>query len=116
LVAGLIAPDRLGQKLPKFVLFEENRSHYGELRMRPARLALIAAIATSFALASPVTAKNSSPNSHADANAQKVDEEAEAQGCRAYQQAPDGSWIQLACREGGGAAPAPAHGKSAQTR
>ena len=81
-----------------------------------ASLVFIGAIAISPALASPATAKNSSPNSHADANAQKVDEEGEAQGCRAYQQAPDGSWIQLACRAGGGAAPAPAHGKSAQTR
>jgi hypothetical protein len=89
--------------------------------MRPARLvfarlAFIAAIATSSALASPAAPKNSSPYSHADANAQKADEETEAQGCRAYQQAPDGSWIQLACREGGSAAPAPTHGKSGQTR
>jgi hypothetical protein len=80
------------------------------------RLVFIAAITASPAFASPATAKNSSANSHADANAQKVDEEGEAQGCRAYQQAPDGSWIQLACREGGSAAPAPVHGKSAQTR
>ena len=89
--------------------------------MRPARLVskrlvFIAAIATSSVLASPAATKNSSPNSHADANAQKVDEETEAQGCRAYQQAPDGSWIQLTCREGGSAAPAPTHGKSGQTR
>jgi hypothetical protein len=81
-----------------------------------ASLVFIGAIATFPALASPATAKNTSPNSHADANAQKADEETEAQGCRAYQQAPDGSWIQLACREGGGAVPAPVHGKSAQTR
>jgi hypothetical protein len=81
-----------------------------------ARLVFIAALATSAALASPAATKNSSPNSHADANAQKVDEGTEAQGCRAYQQVPDGSWIQLACREGGSAAPAPTHGKSAQPR
>jgi hypothetical protein len=88
LVAGLIAWGRLGQKLPKFVLFEGSGSHHGELRMRPARLvfarlAFIAAIATSPALASPAATKNSNPNSHADANAQKADEETEAQGCRA---------------------------------
>ena len=80
------------------------------------RLAFIGAIATSLTFASPASAKNSSPNSHADANAQKVDEEGEAQGCRAYQQAPDGSWVQLTCHEGGSAAPAPAHSKSTQTR
>jgi hypothetical protein len=87
--------------------------------MRPprlvfAKLAFIGAIATSIALASPALAKNSSPNSQADAKAQSADEQPDAQGCRAYQQAPDGSWIQFACREGGGAAPA--HGKSTQTR
>ena len=79
-----------------------------------ASLVFIGAIATFPALASPATVKNTSPNSHADANAQKADEETEAQGCRAYQQAPDGSWMQLGCHEGAGAAPA--HGKSAQTR
>ena len=87
--------------------------------MRPARLVFaglvfVAAIAASIAHASPAPAKNSNPNSHADANAQKVDEEGETQGCRAYQQAPDWSWMQLGCHEGAGAAPA--HGKSAQTR
>jgi hypothetical protein len=87
--------------------------------MRPARLIFAGLVFVSViapALASPAPAKNSSPNSHADANAQKVEEEGEAQGCRAYQQAPDGTWVQLACHEGSGAAPAPAHGKSAQTR
>jgi hypothetical protein len=93
--------------------------------MRPARLVLtrlvftrlvfIGAIAAPFALASTALAKNSSPNSHADANAQSVAEQPDAQGCRAYQQAPDGSWVQLACREGGGVS-TPAHGKSPQTR
>jgi hypothetical protein len=86
----------------------------GTARLVFTRLGFIGAIATSLALTSPASAKNSSPNSHANANAQKVDEESEAQGCRAYQQAPDGSWVQLACHEGGSAAPA--HGKSAQTR
>jgi hypothetical protein len=99
--------------------------------MRPARLVfrrlvftgsvLVGGIAAPFALASPALVspavpKNSSPNSHADANAQSTEEQPDAHGCRAYQQAPDGSWIQLACREGGGAAAAPAHGKPAQTR
>jgi hypothetical protein len=93
----------------------------GPARLVFTRLVFIGAIAASFALASPALAspamtKNSSPNSHADANAQSTEEQPDAQGCRAYQQAPDGSWVQLACREGGGAAPAPAHGKSAQTR
>ena len=89
--------------------------------MRPARLAFaslvfVGAIAASVPLAPPALAKNSSPTSHANANAQSVDEQPDAQGCHAYQQAPDGSWIPLACHEGTGAAPSPVHGKSAQTR
>jgi hypothetical protein len=79
-------------------------------------LVFVGAIVASVALASPAAAKNSSPKSHADANAQSSDERPDAQGCRAYQQAPDGSWIQLACSEGGGASPAPAPGKSTQAR
>jgi hypothetical protein len=58
-------------------------------------------------------ARNSFLNSHANANAQRVEEQPAAQGCRAYQKAPDGSWIQLSCKEVGLAAQAPAHGKTA---
>jgi hypothetical protein len=84
--------------------------------MRPVRLVFVGAIAASLAFSFPASAKNSTPNSHADANAQKVEEESETQGCHAYQQGPDGSWIPLACHEGAGTAPGPAHGKSAPTR
>ena len=62
-------------------------------------------------LASPALANGTTPSSHADANA-KTDEAPPA-SCYAYQQAPDGSWTQLACHEGGAAAPAPVHAKSA---
>ncbi len=53
-------------------------------------------------LTAPVLARNS--------NVPKTDEAAPAapSACRAYQQAPDGSWIQLPCQAGSGAqAPAP---------
>lgn len=85
-------------------------------RLVSKRLVFIGAIAASLALAAPAAAKNSSPNSHADANAQSTEEQPDAQGCRAYQLAPDGSWVPLACHEGGGVAAAPPHGKSGQTR
>jgi hypothetical protein len=72
-------------------------------------IAVLAALAIS--LASPVSANSSSLNSHANANA-KVDEEPPS-GCHAYQKGPDGSWVELACHEGSGSAPAPVHNKSA---
>lgn len=63
--------------------------------------------------ASPASANSSSLNSHANANAQKVDDEPASSGCRAYQKGPDGSWVELACHEGSESAPAPVHSKSA---
>jgi len=73
-------------------------------------IAVLAALASP--LAAPASANSSSPNSHANANA-KVDDEPAPAGCRAYQKGPDGSWVELACHEGSGGAPAPVHSKSA---
>jgi len=81
--------------------------------MRIARLLLAGSIAVAAAPMAPTFAKNSSLNSHANANAQKADEQPAAQGCHAYQKAPDGSWVQLSCQEVGSTAQAPTHGKSA---
>jgi hypothetical protein len=46
-------------------------------------------------LAAPTLARNSSANSH---TATAADAPASA-SCHAYQQAADGSWVQLPCRE-----------------
>jgi hypothetical protein len=81
--------------------------------MRIARLIFVGSITVPVALVTPALAKNASLNSHANANAQKVDEQPTAQGCHAYQKAPDGSWVQLSCQEVGPTAQAPTHGKSA---
>jgi len=56
-------------------------------------------------LAAPVLAKNS--------DTQKTEESPASPPCHAYQQAPDGSWVQVSCKEGGPTAQAPTHGKSA---
>jgi hypothetical protein len=55
---------------------------------------LVAAVVV---LAVPVLAKN--------ANVQKADDKAASSSCRAYQQAPDGSWTALPCQETGASAP-----------
>ncbi|HLX14512.1 MAG TPA: hypothetical protein VKS24_04815 [Bradyrhizobium sp.] len=81
--------------------------------MRIARVIFVGSIAALPTLMAPALAKNSSLNSHANANAQKVDDQPASQGCRAYQQAADGSWVQLSCQEVGPTAQAPARGKSA---
>ena len=79
--------------------------------MRIAQSIFVGSIAVSAALASPALANSSSPNSHANANAQAVEEAPGSSGCHAYQKGPDGSWVELACHEGAGseAAAAPAH-------
>jgi len=45
------------------------------------------------ALTAPVPARNS--------NIQQAEEKSSASSCSAYQQAPDGSWTQLPCKETG---------------
>lgn len=67
--------------------------------MRIAQLIFVGSIAVLAGLAAPALAKNS--NSPANANAHKVDDKPASTGCHAYQQAPDGSWIELPCQEAG---------------
>lgn len=62
--------------------------------------------------ASPVSGAGSSPNSHANANAQATEEAPAAAGCHAYQKGPDGNWIETACHEGIETAPLPGRVKS----
>jgi hypothetical protein len=67
------------------------------------------AIAAAFVvLAAPVLAKNSNVNSIP----KNDDKAASPPKCHAYEQAADGSWIELPCREGS-ASQAPAPHKSA---
>lgn len=80
--------------------------------MRIAQPIFVGLIAVVVALASPALANGPSPSSHANANAQAV-EDAPATGCHAYQKGPDGTWVEMACHEGIETAPAPVHGKSA---
>ena len=60
--------------------------------MRITHLVVASVLAVSAALAAPAQAKNS--------DAQKAeDKTASSSSCSAYQQAPDGSWTQLPCKE-----------------
>jgi len=62
--------------------------------MRIAHFIVAATLAASAMLAAPALAKNS--------DAQKgEDKSATSSSCSAYQQAPDGSWEQLPCKETG---------------
>jgi hypothetical protein len=81
--------------------------------MRIAQSVFAGSIAVLAALASPASAASSSPKSNANANAQAIDSEPASPTCHAYQKAPDGSWVETACHEGIGTAPAPTHAKSA---
>ncbi len=64
--------------------------------MRIAQLIFVGSIAALAGLTAPALAKNS--NSPANANAQKVDDKPASAGCHAYQQSPDGAWIELTCQ------------------
>lgn len=82
--------------------------------MRIAQSIFVGSIAVVAALAAPASAKDTSPNSHANANAQAVEETPASSGCHAYQKGPDGNWVEMACHEGiGSDAPTPVHHKSA---
>jgi hypothetical protein len=81
--------------------------------MRIAQSVFVGSVAVLAALASPVLANNSSLNSHANANAQAVDEAPDASGCHAYQKGPDGTWFELACHEGNESAAAPVRSHAA---
>ncbi len=75
----------------------------------------VGSIAVLAALASPVAAKKSNLNSQANANAQAAEETPASPACHAYQQAQDGSWVEIACHEGAAGAPAPSRAKSANS-
>ena len=81
--------------------------------MRVAQSIFVGLIAIVAVLASPAFAGNSSPNSHANTNAQAAEEAPASPGCHAYQKGPDGTWVEMTCHEGIEAAPPPVHGKSA---
>jgi hypothetical protein len=61
--------------------------------MRIAHAVFAGALAAGTMLALPALAKNS--------DAQKGEDKSTASSCSAYQQAPDGSWEQLPCKETG---------------
>ena len=84
--------------------------------MRIAQSIFVGSVAVLAALASPALANSSGPNSHANANAQAVEEAPGSPGCHAYQKGPDGSWVELACHEGIESAPLPVHSKSVSHR
>ena len=64
--------------------------------MRIRQLIFTGSIAALAVLTAPALAKNS--------HAQKIDDTSASASptCHAYQQAPDGTWNQLPCQEGGG--------------
>lgn len=61
--------------------------------MRTAHLVLAAALAAGMLPTIPAVARNS--------DAQKGEDKSTSSSCSAYQQAPDGSWEQLPCKETG---------------
>lgn len=61
--------------------------------MRIANLVFAGALVTSTMLAAPALARNS--------ETQKSDDKSASSSCSAYQQAADGSWEQLPCKEAG---------------
>ncbi|WP_409189007.1 hypothetical protein [Bradyrhizobium sp. RDM4] len=61
--------------------------------MRITHLVFAGALAASTMQAAPALAKNS--------DAQRGEDRSAASSCSAYQQAPDGSWEQLPCKETG---------------
>ena len=81
--------------------------------MRIAQLIFVGSIAALAGLTAPALAKNSNSSAEGDAKAQKIGDTPAAQGCHAYQQAADGSWIPLPCQEPDPTSQAPTHSKSA---
>lgn len=61
--------------------------------MRSIHFVFVGAIAAATVLTAPVQARNS--------DAQKGEERSTSSSCSAYQQAPDGSWEPLPCKETG---------------
>jgi len=62
--------------------------------MRMAHLVFAGALAASFVLTAPALARNSNTQKDEDKSTSSL-------SCSAYQQAPDGSWQQLPCKETG---------------
>jgi hypothetical protein len=58
--------------------------------MRTGKIVFVSSVAALAALTVPALANNS---------AQKITEQPTSSPCKAYQQAPDGSWTQLPCQE-----------------
>ena len=73
--------------------------------MRLGQAIFFGAAAALLTLAAPTLAKNSNANSHTA----KTAEAPASTSCQAYQQAADGSWMQLPCQEMGTKASAPSH-------
>jgi hypothetical protein len=73
--------------------------------MRLGQAIFFGAAAGLLTLAAPTLARNSSVNSHTA----KATEAPAASSCHAYQQAADGSWTQLPCREMGSEGSAQPH-------
>lgn len=65
----------------------------GELKMRIAQVIFVGS-AAALLMGTPVLANG--------AQTQKTDDQSTSSSCRAYRQAPDGSWQQLPCQEAGG--------------
>ena len=69
--------------------------------MRLGQAIVFGSAAALLTLAAPTLARNSSAHSHA-----KATDTPAAPSCQAYQQAADGSWMQLPCQEMGSKAQA----------
>jgi hypothetical protein len=98
----LAAANPLRQKIVTILSIEENEFvRMKGLEMRTARLILAGSTAMAM-LAAPLTP---APALAKNFNIPKNDDKQPAppSSCRAYQQAPDGSWTPLPCQEGSGA-------------
>jgi hypothetical protein len=70
--------------------------------MRLGQAIFFGSAAALLTLAAPTLARNSGANSHTA----KATEAPASSSCHAYQQAADGTWMQLPCQEMGSKAPA----------
>jgi len=70
--------------------------------MRLGQAIFFGSAAALLTLAAPTLARNSSAHSHTT----KATEAPASSSCHAYQQAADGTWMQLPCQEMGSRAPA----------
>jgi len=68
--------------------------------MQITRVIFVGSLAALVAMVAPALAKNSQPS-------RPDDQTSSSSPCRAYQQAPDGSWTELPCQAQGAAPSAP---------